>query len=79
MNSTQRRKYDRQFRFHVGVPPLDLDDEECDIQYDLMDQWCTDTFGRKNWNYVCAESSFGYTTYRFTSEKNAVWFKLRWA
>lgn len=72
-------------KFRVVAPtiPWQNDDIDEDEEYDKMDAWCAETFARGDWDWILDDSG-GWTIdekviYRFTREKDALWFKLRWA
>lgn len=75
MNSKQRRKDRRRWRYSVRLTTSDVMIKE----YNQMWDWCRDTFGNGR---RCAgwREKFGHfgTCWQFTSDKKAALFALRW-
>ncbi len=75
MNSAQRRKDRRQWKYHVALSQEKVYAND----YNAMFDWCRDTFGNGNkcggWRE--AHNHIG-TWWEFTSDKKAALFALRW-
>jgi len=81
MNSHQRRKDRREFRYEITTEVDAFDDY---ATYCKMWDWCVRQFG--NGRYKRKDSGGGWrekhghiaTCWQFTTEKKAVMFSLRW-
>lgn len=73
MNSKQRRKDSRKWKYHVQCPP-----DRAYENYDAMFDWCVATFG--NGLQTTWREKHGHygTHWQFNKEKDAVLFALRW-
>ena len=75
MNSAQRRKDGRKWKYYVA-----LSYDKVDLNgYDNMFDWCRDTFGngKKCAGWREAHNHIG-TWWEFTSDKKAMLFAMRW-
>ena len=76
MNSKQRRRDQRAWRYEVMIP-----DEKVSVDsYNAMFDWCESTWGngyRDNHGWREKHGHFG-TCWQFTQEKKAVAFALKW-
>jgi len=76
MNSAQRRKDARKWKYHVRLPY-----EKVDVNnYDTMWYWARDTWGngKKCAGWREAHNHIG-TWWQFTSDKKAMLFALKWS
>jgi len=74
MNSKQRRKFKRRWKYTVGIYNRYESPSEELMRLVNMDSWCHDRFGKHKYRMD------GYAEkFYFDSEENLVEFKLYWA
>ena len=75
MNSKQRRRDERKWRYQVEIPY----EKASRNDYDTMFDWCQDMWGngRKCAGWREKHGHVG-TCWQFTSEEKAVLFAMRW-
>lgn len=75
MNSAQRRKLDRKYRYKI---PFDKEFEtnfEWEEATEAADVWCTKRFGREAW----IREGWSVPMYKFKKAKHATLFGLMWS
>lgn len=77
MNSAQRRQARREFPHVVAIKAAP--DEryfEHDHRVSVARTWCRKQFGKGNFQ---SQTDWDHTDFKFTKEKDAMYFALKWA